>query len=406
VKKLEQKLFYQDSYLHTFNARVNHQDQDEEGKWYVTLNQTAFYPTGGGQPHDLGKLNEVQVVDVEEVEGEIRHYIIEPVFNASMEVKGEIDWNRRFDFMQQHAGQHILTASFVELFDIQTTSFHLGKEMVTIDLACTELSEPQLLEAENLANQVILDHRSIDTLWVSKEELIKYPLRKEVAVDEDIRLVIIPDFDYNGCGGTHPNFTSEVGMLKILHTEKQKGNLRVHFVCGGRVRSQIHRKQKILLEVTRALSASEDGLGDAVRNVLNNQKKLEKSLTETKDFLLQYEVNDLVKAIDYIGGVPTIQAVYQNRSIQELQKLARLVISEANDTVVILVGENDQLLQFVAARGENNTELSMKELTVHALSFINGKGGGSDSFAQGGGEVIISGEMLLEKVSLYIKSNV
>lgn len=403
---MEQKLFYQDSYLHTFNARVNHQEQDAEGKWYVTLNQTAFYPTGGGQPHDLGKLNKVQVLDVEEVEGEIRHYITGPVFNASMEVTGEIDWNRRFDFMQQHAGQHILTASFVELFDIQTTSFHLGKEMVTIDLACTELSEQQLVEAENLANRIILEHRSIETVWVSKEELTKYPLRKEVTIDGDIRLVIIPEFDYNGCGGTHPNFTSEVGMLKILHTEKQKGNVRIHFVCGERTRSQLHRKQKILLELTHTLSASEDGLIDAVRNVLNNQKKLEKSLTETKDSLLQYEVNDLVKAIHYIGGVPTIQAVYQNRSIQELQKLARLIVSKVNDTVVILMGENDQLLQFVAARGENNTELSMKELTVHALSFINGKGGGSDSFAQGGGDAIISGETLLEKVSLYIESYV
>lgn len=402
---MKQKLFYQDSYLHTFNARVTKQEQDAEGKWYVTLNQTAFYPTGGGQPHDLGKINDVHVIDVEEVDGEIRHYINEPVFNVSIEVIGEIDWNRRFDFMQQHAGQHILTASFVELFDIQTTSFHLGKEMVTIDLACTELSDQQLIEAENLANQIILDNRSIETVWVTKEELTKYPLRKDVTVDEDIRLVIIPEFDYNGCGGTHPDSTAEIRSLKILHTEKQKGNVRIHFVCGGRTRQQLHRKQKILLELTRTLSASEDGLNDAVRNILNNQKKLEKSLTETKDMLLQYETKELVKMINYTSGVPVIQAIYQNRSIQELQKLARLVVSEVNDTVVVFVAENDHLLQFVAARGEN-IELSMKDLTIHALSFINGKGGGSDSFAQGGGDAVINAETLMEKVKLYIESKV
>ncbi len=402
---MEHKLFYQDSYLHTFNARVNQQEQDAEGNWYVTLNQTAFYPTGGGQPHDLGKLNEVHVIDVEEIDGEIRHYIAEPVFDVSMEVTGKIDWNRRFDFMQQHTGQHILTASFVELFDIQTTSFHLGKEMVTIDLDCTDLSEEQLMDVEDLANQIILERYPIETLWVTKEELSNYPLRKKVTVDEDIRLVIIPEFDYNGCGGTHPNFTSEVGMLKILHTEKQKGNVRVHFVCGGRVRSQMHRKHKILLELTRTLSASEDGLNDAVRNLVSKEKKLDKSLTDTKELLFVYEAKELVGAKKDINGVPTIQVIYQNRSIQELQKLARMVVAETNDTVVFLAAENDQLVQFVAARGEN-MELSMKELTANVLIFINGKGGGSDSFAQGGGDVVISGETLLEKVSLYIKSQV
>lgn len=402
---MEHKLFYQDSYLHTFNARVNQQEQDAEGNWYVTLNQTAFYPTGGGQPHDVGKLNEVHVIDVEEIDGEIRHYIAEPIFDVSMEVTGKIDWNRRFDFMQQHTGQHILTASFVELFDIQTTSFHLGKEMVTIDLDCTDLSEEQLMDVEDLANQIILERYPIETLWVTKEELSNYPLRKKVTVDEDIRLVIIPEFDYNGCGGTHPNFTSEVGMLKILHTEKQKGNVRVHFVCGGRVRSQMHRKQKILLELTRTLSASEDGLNDAVRNLVSKEKKLDKSLSDTKEFLFRYEAKELVGAKKDINGVPTIQVIYQNRSIQELQKLARMVVAETNDTVVFLAAENDQLVQFVAARGEN-MELSMKELTANVLTFINGKGGGSDSFAQGGGDVFISGETLLEKVSLYIKSQV
>lgn len=399
---MKEKLYYQDSYLQTFTAHVKQQQQDTEGNWYVTLSQTAFYPTGGGQPHDMGKLNEVNVLDVEEVDGEIRHYIDNPTFDESMEVVGAIDWNRRFDFMQQHAGQHLLTASFVELLDIQTTSFHLGKEMVTIDVDCTELSEEQLMNVEDLTNQIILENRPIKTVWVTKEELSKYPLRKKVTVDDDIRLVIIPEFDYNGCGGTHPRSTAEVGSVKILHTEKQKGNVRIHFVCGGRVRTQLHRKQKVLSEMTRILSASEDGLSDAVQNVLNHQKKLEKSLTETKDMLFEYEAKDLVKAKKDINNVSSIQAIYQNRSIQELQKLARMVVAETKESVVFLVAENEQLLQFVAARGEN-VELSMKQLAANALSLINGKGGGSDLFAQGGGEASISAELLLEKVNPFIR---
>ncbi|MFX3673117.1 MAG: DHHA1 domain-containing protein [Paenisporosarcina sp.] len=400
---MKQKLYYQDSYIKSFQASVTRQEQDAEGKWYVTLNQTAFYPTGGGQPHDVGTLNNVSVLDVEEADGDIRHYVDQPIFERLMEVKGEIDWNRRFDFMQQHAGQHILTASFVELFDIQTISFHLGKEMVTIDLDCTEVSEEQLSNVENLANQILLENRPIKTMWVTKEELSNYPLRKKVTVDEDIRLVIIPEFDYNGCGGTHPNSTAEVGSVKILHTEKQKGNVRIHFVCGGRVLAQLHRKQKVILEVTRLLSASEDGLSDAVLNILNHDKKIEKTLTDTKNLLFEYEAKDLVGAKRDINGVPSIQAIYQNRSIQELQKLARMVVSETKDSIVFLVAENDHLLQFVAARGEN-VDLSMKQLTANALSFINGKGGGSDAFAQGGGEASISSELLLEKVNLYMRS--
>ncbi|MBW9234856.1 hypothetical protein JQK62_21995, partial [Leptospira santarosai] len=142
---------------------------------------------------DTGTINEAEVLDVEEVDGEIRHYISEPTFEVGEKVDFQIDWTRRFDFMQQHTGQHILTAAFVELFGIQTTSFHLGKELVTIDLDVKNVTEEQLLEVEKRANQIILENRPIKTKWVTKDELSNYPLRKQVTVEEDIRLVIIED---------------------------------------------------------------------------------------------------------------------------------------------------------------------------------------------------------------------
>jgi alanyl-tRNA synthetase len=398
---MKQKLYYQDVYLQTFTAHVKGQEQDAQGNWYVTLDQTAFYPTGGGQPFDIGKLDEVNVMNVEEVNGEIRHYIDQPLFAIKMEVTGQIDWNRRFDFMQQHAGQHILTAAFVELFGIQNTSFHLGKEMVSIDLNFVELSEQQLMDVENLANQIILENRRIETKYITKQELVQYPLRKDVTVNENIRLVIIPDFDYNGCGGTHPHSTGEVGSLKVLHTEKQKGNVRVHFVCGGRVISQLQRKQKTLLDITRLLSAPEEGLNDAIRTLLNHEKKLEKSLAETKELLFEYETKELVASKEKVNGVSVIQISYQNRSIQELQKLARMVVLEAQDAVVLIVSENVQLLQFVAARGAN-VQLSMKHFAAKALPIINGKGGGSESFVQGGGETVMTAETFIENIKQFI----
>ena len=145
---------------------------------------------------------------------------------------------------KQHTGQHILTAAFVRLFGFQTVSFHLGKGLVSIDLDAEEVTEDQLEAAEKLANDVILENRPIETKWVTEEELAEFSLRKPLAVNDDIRIVIIPDFDNNGCGGTHPSSTGQIGLLKILSTEKQKQKVRVHFACGGRVLQQLHRKHK------------------------------------------------------------------------------------------------------------------------------------------------------------------
>jgi len=395
---VKRKLFYVDPYQQRGITEVVTLAKDDLERWYVTLEETLFFPTGGGQPNDVGRIKDIVVFDVEEVEGEIRHYIAEPSLEVGESVDMEINWHRRFDFMQQHTGQHILTASFVELFGIQTTSFHLGKEIVTIDLDAKKVSDEQLLEVEKRANQIILENRPIETKWVSKDELDAYPLRKQVALEEDIRLVIIPDFDYNGCGGTHPSSTGQIGTLKVLDTEMQKSKVRVHFVCGNRVVDQLHRKQKTLQEVTQLLSASEDGVVKSVKVLLENGKKLEKTLEEAHQQLLNYEVKEL------LGNQKeenlSIERVFQHRSIQQLQKLARLTVAEATNSQLIFIAENDGLLQVVLARGTDN-QANMKQLIAQILPLINGKGGGSENFAQGGGETDLTGEQLLEKIRLF-----
>ncbi|WP_017381278.1 alanyl-tRNA editing protein [Paenisporosarcina sp. TG-14] len=395
---MKRKLFYEDAYRQSGVTKVVSLAKDQSERWYVTLEETLFYPTGGGQPHDTGMINSVQVIDVEEVEGEIRHYLAKPLLEVGEAVNIEIDWTRRFDFMQQHAGQHILTASFVELFDIQTTSFHLGKELVTIDLDIKDVSTEQLLKVEKRANQLILENRPIETRWVTKDELKDYPIRKQVAVEEDIRLVIIPEFDYNGCGGTHPSSTGQIGALKILDTEMQKGKIRIHFVCGGRVLQQLHRKQKTLQEVTHLLSAPEEGLALAVKVILDNSKKLEKTLEETHEQLMNYEVKELLGGIQQEGM--SIERVFRQRPIQELQKIARLTVAQATNCRVIFIAENDGLLQIVLARGTEN-QTNMKQLILQILPLINGKGGGTESFAQGGGTTDLTGQQLLEEIHLF-----
>ncbi|MFJ8237905.1 alanyl-tRNA editing protein [Ureibacillus sp. NPDC094379] len=378
---MRELFYYQDSMIKDFTAEVVRTGVELDGRPYVVLSNTAFYPTGGGQPHDTGFINELKVIDVEKVDEEIRHYIEGELSSLTEEVRGVLDWDRRFDHMQQHTGQHILTAAFVELFDFATVSFHLGSELVTIDLNTEIITDEQLALAENRANEIILENRPIETKWVTKEELSNYHLRKDVAVDEDIRLVIIPDFDYNGCGGTHPNSTGLVSSIKIMGTEKMKKNIRVSFVCGKRVLDQLAMRKTVLSDVARQLSVPEESAHDALTKVLHSAKANEKALSEAHDALLEYEAKELLNNNQH----PLVAIAFQNRTVQTLQKLARYIVSQNSEAVALLVSENDDKLQFVAARGLNVAR-SMKEVSGALLPLINGKGGGNDAFVQGGGE--------------------
>ncbi|MEK4630261.1 DHHA1 domain-containing protein [Solibacillus sp. FSL R7-0682] len=392
MKKL---LYYVDAMQKEFTANVVKTGKEAD-RSYIVLDNTAFYPTGGGQPHDTGWINTIEIIDVEKVEDEIRHYSHEDVENISGEITGKLNWTRRFDHMQQHAGQHILTAAFVELLNIPTVSFHLGTDLVTIDLDVADVTEEQLQAVENRANDIILENRTIETKWVTKDELAQFNLRKDVKVEEDIRLVIIPDFDYNGCGGTHPTSTGQVGLLKILATEKIKQQIRIHFICGNRVRKQLAMRKQVLTDVARQLSVPEENAAEALRKFAQTAKATEKSLAELQDELLIFEAKELAKQ-----SIPI--AYFTNRSIQQLQKLARFITQENPAAIALLVADNGEKLQFVAARGSEQTQ-SMKAISTAVLPLINGKGGGNDALVQGGGEKVVSAEQLLRSMEKVISS--
>ncbi|MET3575371.1 alanyl-tRNA editing protein [Bhargavaea ullalensis] len=391
---LKDRFYYEDPYRTTFKTNVI-REGEEGGRPYAVLENTVFFPTGGGQPHDAGKLNGVRVVDVEEVEGEVRHYLEAPLhaFVAS----GKIDWARRFDHMQQHAGQHILTAAFVETAGYATVSFHLGAEIVSIDLDSDSVIEEQLRAAEERANEIILQNRPIETKWVTEAELDRSKLRKELAVNGEIRLVIIPEFDYNGCGGTHPRSTGEVGSIKILGTERHKQKTRVHFVCGQRVLDQLGKKNGILKEAVGLLSAPEEQAADAIRKLLEANRALEKKQAEMKEELLGFEAGELLAGAE--DGI--VKAAFEDRSIAELQKLARSAAGRG-EAVILLAARNGDKLQFVAARG-NGVQASMKKAGDAALNAIGGKGGGNDAFVQGGGETVLHAEQVLSVMEAALR---
>jgi alanyl-tRNA synthetase len=391
-----EKIYYHDQYKRTFTSMLIKQDKDEDGRFYAVLEKTAFYPTGGGQPHDTGTLNGVYVNDVEEVDGEIRHFIEQPI-DVHNSIVGEIDWDRRYDHMQQHSGQHILSAAFEDMFGYKTVSFHLGKEICTIDLEISNLSEEDTDQAEALANKIILENRPIETKWVTKEELLNYSLRKELSVSENIRLVIIPNFDYNGCGGTHPKSTGEVGSIKILDWEKQKKKIRVHFVCGNRVINQLHEKQKVIKGLTTVLNSPQEHMNEAATRLVQHSKELVKTIDELKNEILQYEAKDLIVNVQQNNERKIVHVIFKNRPISELQQLARAIACMANDVLVLFISENEDKLQLVCSCGKD-LDGNMNQLLKEVLPSINGKGGGNPSLAQGGGERTMPADQLMKEL--------
>ncbi|WP_202406317.1 DHHA1 domain-containing protein [Pontibacillus yanchengensis] len=388
------KLFYQDPYQTAFETQVI-RTGEQEGRPYIVLEETAFYPTGGGQPHDTGSLNGVAVVDVEEVDGEVRHYLAERLQDSS--VHGIVDWKRRFDHMQQHNGQHILSAIMHDEYGMQTVSFHLGKETVSIDLDAKSLSEDVMKEAEQKVNRIIQENRPIETKWLSAEEANQYPLRKALSVDEAVRLVIIPEVDYNGCGGTHPHATGEVMALKLLGWTRQKKQVRLEFACGYRVLEQLGTKHTVLSGIKNTLKRPEAELVQEVDSLVHENKQKDKQITELQEQLLEYEARDLMAYTQVDNGIRVVQHVLIKRPIKSLQALAKNMTNHYPDALVILVSNQEEQLQFVLARGEDLTA-DMNKIAKEVMPLIEGKGGGKPNFVQGGGNKSLEAGEFAEKL--------
>lgn len=390
---MNDRLYYQDAYIQTFSAQITKRGTEEDGTAYVVLSETAFYPTGGGQPCDLGLLSDIQVVDVEEIGGEVRHRLASPLPEEITEVTGQIDWERRLDHMQQHAGQHILSAAFLEVVHAETLAFHLGKERVTIDVGLEELTEDVWTKVEQRANQVVLENHPIIARFVDEAELATLPLKKQPTVTENIRVVMIPDFDYNPCGGTHPARTSEVGMIKILGWERHRGNIRLEFICGWRALRDYTRKQATVRELARHLLTSEAELIEQTQRVIAERDLLKQTLMEKEKLLLGVEVQKQLARATTLGNVRLIQVAFTDKTIQELQQFAQMMTAEAPDTVCLLAATGEKL-QLVFARGQAST-VAVNQLIKETLPLISGKGGGNPAMAQGGGQTLMAAEEVL-----------
>ncbi|PFB25817.1 alanyl-tRNA editing protein [Bacillus cereus] len=402
-RKLGQKLYYIDAYKKDFTTKVIKQDYNAEGNLYVVLNETAFYPTGGGQPNDTGTLNGIPVSNVEEVDGEIRHFIVEQLHTE--EVEGKIDWERRFDHMQQHTAQHILSAAFWDHFNIPTIGFHLGKETITIDLETENLHAETVEKAVQIANKIVFENHPIRIEWMNLEEAKTLPLRKEPTMTENIRVVIIENFDYNGCGGTHPKHTGEVGPIQVLGWERNKGGIRLTFIAGWRTLNLMGQQQQIMKDVSKQLNSSESDIPAKVSQLLTSQKENEKALQTMNEKLLFAEANELLQQPAEIHADILISKVFTNRSMQEIAKLSAIITEQQEHSITYFVIENEDKLQCILACGKTVT-LDMNALLKEALPTIEGKGGGNKKSARGGGKAVMTGDEFLNQLVSSLQSAV
>ena len=449
-----ERLYYNDSRLLEFEANVVGLHERDDGRITVTLDRTAFYPTGGGQPNDTGTLGDARVVDcIDAEESGILHVIQGPAPEIGDTVHGRVDWLRRLDHLQQHTGQHILSAAFVRLFEAPTRSFRVLEHECEIDVAFDDPSNERIEQAVDLANQIIWENRPIRLRQVTSAEAASLPLRKEPAREGELRLIEIGDFDLTPCGGTHAKATGEVGVIAMRSWERAKGLTRIQFMAGIRAVADYRKANQTARTVAELFSAGREDSPALVSHLIEENKTLARRIRELEEVTSRVEAEELLRVTsprvsssteqdgsrlaagyrppaldsetcsDRINGstlsdrvssptvreglAPEVRAtdtriitkIFSDRDADSLKHLALALIAHPN--VVALLGSRDgDTARLVFARS-TDAPGDMNTLMHRACSMIGGRGGGRPDMAQGGGKNL---EKLSEAIALASKS--
>ena len=382
---MTERLYYHDSFLYSFDARVL-ESIEREGRRAVVLDRTAFYPTSGGQVHDTGKFiledgREVAVTEVaDEEEGNIFHFASAEV-HPGQSVRGVIDGARRRDHIQQHSGQHVLSAAFVRLFDAPTVSFHMGVESCTIDLAVKSFTGVQIAQAEMLANEITTEDRPVNIRFVSLDEARQLALRKLPPKQTgQLRLIDIVDFDLTACGGTHVRSTGQIGSILVRKIENVKQGVRVEFVCGLRAVATARQDYATLTQAAAYFSAHIRELPQQVEKSIQESKAAGKVQHKLLEELAElYAERLLCKAT---SSPRIISHFFTERDPTFIKLLAQKLTESQPDMTALLASGSGQLaLVFAQSPG---MKANMGQLMKEAMTKLGGRGGGSADLAQGG----------------------
>ena len=382
---MTKKLYLDDPYLQNCSAEIVEQTQ-VHSKPGIIIDQTVFYPTSGGQPHDNGWINGVEVIDVLEDHNQQIVHLLEKQLKGT-HVLCEINWQRRFDHMQQHSGQHILSQALLKTSHADTISFHLGEQSATIDIDQFGLTPEMFFSVEQIANRIIFENRDIIGHVVSKSQVHRFPIRKPPTVDDHIRIIEIKDFDYSPCGGTHCSKSGEIGILKIRRHENYKGGTRIHFVCGFRALKDYQEKTGLLKQLSRVLCTAEADLPQSITRLKKDLKTLSGEHDDLKKKLLDFEAYSLYSEGKKHTGIHLIKKIFNNRHQKEIKLLTKKIVDKSPDTVILFGIKTERNAQLIFQCAEE-LAIDMVQLMETACAVINGRGGGRPQQAQGGGSAV------------------
>lgn len=399
---MTERLYYSDSHLLEFDARVVSITRLEDGRARVALDRTAFYPTGGGQPNDTGTLGTARVVDcLEDDEAGVLHVVEGDAPEVGASLCGRVDAARRRDHMQQHTGQHILSQAFVELYGAQTRSFRMTTDACEIDVELSDPSDERVERAVTRANEIVWDDRVVRVHNVTPDEAARLPLRKDSARDGELRVIEIEGFDFSPCGGTHAQRTGEVGVLVARHWERAKGLVRVTFAAGTRAVEDYRRANTTARSTAALFSVGRDEAANAAARLQDEHKNLQRRLRASEELAARAEARELLEesegadgggadnaGVSGVGdrparGLRIVARVFEGREAEDLRRLASAIAAHAG-AVALLGSRDDSGARLVFAR-HTDAHGDMNSLLREACRTLEGRGGGRPDLAQGGG---------------------
>lgn len=365
------KLYYDSAYIKEFEAQVLSCQEGKKG-WEIILSATAFYPEGGGQPADTGLLGNVRVTDVHEKDGQVVHYTDGPLPVGEM-VRGVIDWDRRFQHMQEHSGEHLVSGLIHQRFGYDNVGFHMGTDEVTIDFNGV-LEWGDLMAIEEKANGMIWENLEISAVYPEKDELDAMEYRSKKELTGAVRIVSIPGGDVCACCGTHVERTGEIGLVKFLSMIHYKGGVRISLLCGKRAVEDYERKRDQVQKISVLLSARPGEISRAVEKLKDEEVKLQEKLVAAYDKLIASEVRD-IKEGD--GDIFILEPDFE--AIQLRHLVNRLLEEKKGKTVLALGGAAEGSFLYVLGSRDGD----MRRLSRELNGLLNGRGGGSAQMAQG-----------------------
>lgn len=402
---MTERLYYADPYLTTFSAAITQVRAGEGpsagGRTMVALDRSAFYPTSGGQPHDTGRLADARVLEVSAEDGVVWHALEgAPPLTIGQTVDGEIDWPRRYDLMQQHSGQHLLSQVFDRLYGFETVSVHFGPTESTLDLDTPALEGAQIDAAEHLAHAQIYAALPIRAYFVDEAQVAALALRRPPKVSGRIRIVEIADYDYSACGGTHTHATAEIGPVKMIRSERRRGQVRLTFLCGGRAVADYARKHTLLHAAATLFRSDVAQVPALAERALAQARESQRCVEDLTARLMAFEARALLAAAPTANGLRVVTTLRDDLDATALRTLAGALVeadASASDVVALLASTlgGKLLLAFARSAESASAALHMGNLLRATLQQAGGNGGGRPDFAQGGGVDAAEGARLL-----------